>query len=675
MARFSTKKLSKQLDKWSGGYYSSGYKSSNKSYSNSSFWLDDDFLSKDSSLSTSEQKSVDYIKLAGYNRAIGNFVRIVTGKDVPVKYSSGKQSYTDGTEVVISAKLDEKEFDSTVGLALHEGSHIALTDFGILRNLIDPAYTSILVDWSTNMTGSSLPTWNISERIKTLVNIIEDRRIDRFIYDSAPGYRGYYKALYDKYFNAKEIDEALINNRKTEVVWENYEFHICNFANPNRQLNALPGLKEIWDMISLTTIPRLKTTSEVLALSVEVWKKITLLLHEHKDNSNNNSNSQDSPESQSGEESNENGSKKDEGQDEDTNEASLPNLDSQGENTSGSSPLSKKAEAALEKAIQAQQDFLKGNIKKKALSKAEATKVNAAVEADMDYKTVGGDKEHGYWGDGGTTQCVVVHGIRPSLWESSLLDGHCRDPKIVKERLDKTKLKTSRLETGRIDRRLIAELGFGNDRVFARTIHNTTSPSIIHISLDASGSMSGDKWIAAMKTAVAIAQAASMVSSLDVIISVRGSARVGSGNNPLMWIVFDSRKEKIAAAKYKLYAVQPAGSTPEGLCYQAVMTEIVKASQGKDSYFINVCDGEPGFSGTGLSYNGHYAITHTANQVQKMRNEGIKVLSYFVAHDIYTSGYSKGRHSDMYGKDAMVIDLNNLTQLSKSLNQLFVRNV
>ena len=717
MTKFSTKKLGKQIDKWTSGYYSSGYKTSKKSYSQSSFWLDDDFLSEDSSLDKNEKKAVDYIKLAGYNRAIGNFVRIVTNKDnITVKYSSGKQSYTDGKTVVISAKLDDKEFDSTVGLALHEGSHIALTDFKVIpakRTSVE--FTDDLCKWYRENVGPTdgHHSWwvdNAFTEIKTLTNIIEDRRIDKFVYDSAPGYRGYYQSLYDKYFNAKEIDEALLDGTKNIPCWENYEFHICNFANPNRQLNALPGLKEIWDMISLRTINRLTSTAEVFDLAVDVWKRIQLEL---KPDPTGNNNGNENPEQ--GEDENEengSGSGADINEDEDTNDemgnGGMPNLDMQGQATSDKD-LKKAAQQAkkLAEAIKKQKDFLNGNIKKKPLSKTDADKVNAAAEADMDYKSVGGEREtQGYWSEGGYTQCVVVHGIKPALWESNLLDGHCTDPQNIKDRFEKygdryedyieagialgkalgkklktrdedRSLKTTRLETGRIDRRLISELGFGNDRVFARTIHNSVTPSIIHITLDASGSMHGDKWHAAMKTAVAIAQAASMISSLDVVISVRGSVSVGARSNPLMWVIFDSRKEKLSAVKHKLYSVQASGSTPEGLCYQAVMNEIVTSAKGKESYFINVCDGEPGWSGEGMSYGGDYALNHTAKQVQKIRNEGIKVLSYFVSQgqSIQGNRNSQSKHTRMYGKDAAVIDLNNLTQLSKSLNDLFVRNV
>ena len=38
----------------------------------------------------------------------------------------------DGKKVVIGANLDDKKFDVAVGLALHEGSHIKLSDFTCL---------------------------------------------------------------------------------------------------------------------------------------------------------------------------------------------------------------------------------------------------------------------------------------------------------------------------------------------------------------------------------------------------------------------------------------------------------------------------------------------------------------------------------------------------------------
>ena len=102
-----------------------------KTNSFSTFWDNqvddvdvDDFLGIDD-----KHKGKDLVALAGYKRAISNFVNIVTGDSIPVVFNSNDQSYTDGKKVVIGSNIDDKKFDVAVGLALHEGSHIKLSDF------------------------------------------------------------------------------------------------------------------------------------------------------------------------------------------------------------------------------------------------------------------------------------------------------------------------------------------------------------------------------------------------------------------------------------------------------------------------------------------------------------------------------------------------------------------
>ena len=108
----------------------------NRTNNYSSFWLDND-VSRTSIFDDEEvKKGNDLVALASYRRAISNFVSIVTGEsDIKVTFTSQGDSYTDGKAVTISSKLDDKLFDSTVGLALHEGSHIKLSDFDFLNNL------------------------------------------------------------------------------------------------------------------------------------------------------------------------------------------------------------------------------------------------------------------------------------------------------------------------------------------------------------------------------------------------------------------------------------------------------------------------------------------------------------------------------------------------------------
>ena len=102
---------------WKGFTFRSGPSKSTK-HSFSTFWdnqvddIDvDDFLGLD----TDVKKGKDLVALAGYKRAISNFVNIVTGMNIPVTFNNNNESFTDGKKVVLGANLDDKKFDVAVG--------------------------------------------------------------------------------------------------------------------------------------------------------------------------------------------------------------------------------------------------------------------------------------------------------------------------------------------------------------------------------------------------------------------------------------------------------------------------------------------------------------------------------------------------------------------------------
>ena len=239
----------------------------------SKFWMSDSFEFNQ------DRNQTDVTKLAAAQRAIGNFVNIVTGKQIPVLFNKrGGDSYTDGNHVVIGTKLDGKNFDPAVGLALHEGSHIAYTDFGMFKSTSGNSVNSLSNTKMANivrMHGVD-PDMTMTERefgiIKDLLNWIEDRRIDYIMYKNAPGYRVYYEAMYDKYFNDKIIDKALRENVKCDEDYECYMFHIINFTNPSRNINTLKRLRNIWNLIDLSRINRLQNTQDALVLAIGVYR-------------------------------------------------------------------------------------------------------------------------------------------------------------------------------------------------------------------------------------------------------------------------------------------------------------------------------------------------------------------------------------------------------------------
>ena len=195
----------------------------------SSFWLDEGWDSRRTSIFDEddivEKPKVDVVALAGYRRAISNFVTIVTGEsDIKVNFTTAGSSYTDGKTVTISSRLDDKLFDSSVGLALHEGSHIKLSDFTFLKNL-EYEIPRELYDLGYK---KGFKDYEVQSHVKDLLNYVEDRRIDNFVFTTSPGYKGYYHSMYDKYFYSKIIDKALQSTEHTDEVIESYMFRIIN---------------------------------------------------------------------------------------------------------------------------------------------------------------------------------------------------------------------------------------------------------------------------------------------------------------------------------------------------------------------------------------------------------------------------------------------------------------
>jgi hypothetical protein len=215
----------------------------------SDFWLNDvNIYDTDDGYSSFD---IDLIKLANGKRAVSNFVRILTNKSIPVLFNNKDANMTDGSTVYLSADIKEKEdFDVAVGLALHEGSHILLSDFDVIKTLWQRIPREIYdLSMPKNISKES-----VVELTKTVLNYVEDRYIDKFVYDSAPGYRGYYISLYDTYFNSVEVSKSLSTKIYRVPTIDAYLFRIINFTNPSTDLSALPELYIIFKLIDYTNI-------------------------------------------------------------------------------------------------------------------------------------------------------------------------------------------------------------------------------------------------------------------------------------------------------------------------------------------------------------------------------------------------------------------------------------
>jgi len=678
----------------------------------SSFWMDNDWDNRRTSIFDEdeiiEKPKVDVVALAGYRRAISNFVTIVTGEsDIKVNFTTAGDSYTDGKTVTISSKLDDKLFDSSVGLALHEGSHIKLSDFNFLRNL-EYEISEELYAYGLQ---KGFSRHEVMSHVKNLLNYVEDRRIDNFVFTTSPGYKGYYHSMYDKYFHSKIIDKALQSTEHTDEVIESYMFRIINLTNQNTNLNALKGLRKIWDTIDIKNIGRLKNTRDAFDVATSVLTTIFSALSDGKVTEDEDGNK--SYEKAGGGDSTDLDSQSGSGNDgEDTKTLSDEEFDRlkeamssgdvrQGHKNGSDIQLSPNQKKQLDNAIRKQEKFMRGDIQKKKVTKKIQSELRNVEASGMTYEEVG--KNVGW--NKKSIKCLVVRNLTKELIDSDILQclyknrysryswraddevsrGFVEDGIALGTRLGKKlqvrgesrDTKWSRLDSGRIDKRLVAELGFGNERVFQTTFTESYSDAFLHISVDASGSMNGDKWENAMTSVVAICKAASMIQNVDVVVSIRTTQDSGNYRSrntetyPCILLAYDSRVDKFDKVRRLFPHIGVAGTTPEGLCFEAIMDEIVPTTNDRDSYFLNFSDGMPMFSNSDLHYYNHDAINHTKKMVNEIRSRGIKVLSYFIGGD-YDRESTNDDFKMMYGSDAEFVDVTSVMSVSKTMNKKFL---
>jgi len=668
--------------------------------SNSSFWYDNKYNSLDDD--SKPTVADDNMEKAALQRAIANFVSITTGTSIPVKYNTKDSSYTDGQTVVLAGNLNEKNFDHVVGLALHEASHVLLTDFNVLSTIdpynvpfqvtepVDLVHTKYFLENGSNLAPAAKYA---SAKIKDLINIIEDRRIDYHIFKNAPGYKGYYHSMYKKYFNAKAIDKALKNNTKVEETWNDYMFHLINMTNANRNIDALPLLRTIYKLIDLNNINRLKTTESVKQLAVEVFMLIENSLPKpDSDSSEDEQQSQQSDQSQDGDSDDSSSSNQEQSGSEqsDSDDSSSSNqdqsdsddADSDSDNDAESSTLSSddakqaKDEAKLSKAIQAQKDFLDGNVKKSKMSKNKAETVNTLASTPIsEYQT-----ETGRYS---SIKTIVIEKISKSLIDTSTIDclrsTQWQNDGMVEAvnkglRLGKAlgnKLQIRNRETvdhqvrqrkGKVDGRALSRLGFDDPTVFANTIISHHKDENLHISIDASGSMSGDRIENTFTATAALAQALKMTNNMHLTVSIRSEKWNRKGHsNPLVVMIYDSKVDTINHIQSLWPSVRCCSNTPEGFCYPSLMKYLKP-----NTTFINFSDGLPGTSYS----NWRDAMQLTKTNVAKITKAGHTILSYFIGDT--PSDNSKSlmeSFSTMYGPASQFIDVNNIQQLANSFNK------
>lgn len=665
----------------------------------SSFWLGkrtEDLFGSDFQGGTSNVAKA--VKMRSYHRAVSNFVKILTKQEIPVVFK-GSNSYTNGKSITISADISNKNFDVNVGLALHEASHVILTDFEAGKDVI-------------RIHGKD--AFN-------LLNWVEDRRIDDYVIKNAPGYANYYTALYDYYFRKDETVSKFFRSKQSRDASKviTYMQHIINMLHPDFNPNALPRLNEIVDIIDLPNIARLKSTSDSIEVALKVYEIITSAVKQERanreqeenpaneqektvSNKANTENGTDSPDEEENDDTTQENGEEEETE-ETPEESGAPEYQresGQGSGGSGGDEEAEEEEEELEELSDAemsrilrdfeeQVDFTNGDVKKRTADHKVLESIDEIADEDINlYNSSFGGKisllVHDFTRvtpnlknnihfidpnnipDGESYACSSRY-VRDAITAGIQLGaGLGRRLKLVGE---SRTLITNRLKSGSIDKRRLAGLGYGVESVFNQITVEQYKKANIHISLDTSGSMRGPSWAKAVQTTVAIAKAA-MATSGQVQVQV--STRDTLGNkSAVAYIIYDSRYNGINQLIKYLAASSLCSVTPEGLCFEGLLkaNKLVPGTAEMDSYFINISDGQPFFG----IYNRDAAIKHTKQQVKAIKQLGISVLAYFVCEKKQVQSNYFSTFKQMYGEqDSKVCNPDSLVEMAKTLNDKFL---
>ena len=641
------------------------------------FWLDKGLANVDYQGRSGASNVVKALKLRNYQRAIANFVKILSQRDVPVMFK-GTESYTDNKSVVISSDISDKNFDVSAGLALHEASHLKYTDFTVLTNLY--------ADDTLNHVQQN--------RIKSMINWLEDRRIDTLVFQSCPGYKAYYHKLYDHYFRTTDIAKMLNAKEYRKETYYNYEAHIINMMNESFKSNALQILPEVVKLIDVNNITRLNNKAEV----AELAKQVVLMIEAHLEQLTQEQQEQEQDQlSQDIQQGSDDNSQEDNSQEDNSQE------DNSQEDDDSTEELSTQDQAKIQQALTKQQHLIQNNNahEKRDISRRIGKTIEQLQNTETDYVNVG---------EGSIKTDCVIHRLdkevntiaqyysiismssschtqeqkdfkdntrhtMPSGLAWGIINKHQQQlvaegyqlgallGKKLQIRRESRELVTNRLRTGKIDARRIAHAGYGIENIFNQIHIDKYNKANLHLTIDASGSMGGERWNNSIKMAMAIAKAVSMIDGLQLQISMR---ETNSSDLPVVSFIYDSRINKLNHLKMMLEMYSCNSATPEGLCLEAMFKKklIIPTTADCDSYLINICDGDPSCA----SYYGNTAIAHTRNQVQRINNElGVKHVGFFFGH---TGGTDFKNFTQMYGtKQSIAIpDASNATQIAKHIN-------
>lgn len=673
------------------------------------FWLNKEWLDRYESIRSKDNDSLEFaMMLSSVRKAVANFVYIMTGKSIPVRFSTGQVSYaTKDNAITLSASSDPKYLDSAVGTSMHEAAHILLSqyrpdqpesiDLFKWMSLINVTTILPLVGYASKIGRSGFETSDL----QMIINVLEDRRIDDWVYEKVRGYRVYYDARWAHKWKSPLISRALHHPMGRRPLYKCYEMHFINMINPLASPDLLPGLDEIWEEVDLPHIRRYgrdgirSWDSDHQPLIIKSAIKILEIMYRSSINPaelitdpSSVGDDDDFPIADVGETGEEMPPQNNETQRtkvvmDHGNSTPVPKGSKDSDN-SGDPTFDKnfdpvKYDQQIDYEVQSQKNIVSNDDNKDCITPSLETKIDMVEEGDAIVTSVG-------TGDHKTDVLVFQHMTTKLLHNRTfylskrnmgevhnLIRGKQMGDVLVdtlKIMADESSLIYPRNKSGTLDKRRIANAGYGDMDIFNQSIIEHYKPVLLHLSLDASTSMMGEKWKQSILLAVALARAAQKIKTLDVVISARSFDKI-----PLITIVHDSRVDTFEDVMTFFPMLTPFGGTPEGLAFETLKLDMMNSDPHCQKFFVNLSDGMPDalYGPMNAEYKGERAYRHTAQQINDLRNAGIVVLSYFI--DTPNVGTNLHRaFITMYGRSARFINPSSIHDISRTLNSMFLEH-
>ena len=184
-----------------------------------------------------------------------------------------------------------------------------------------------------------------------------------------------------------------------EVDFESYMFRIVNFTNPDTDLNALPRLRDIYRLIDMKNILRLKSTDDVIKVAKSVCDIVFKLVGENSGTGQpQNGEGQEDSDGEEQDGSSPSGGGDGDGTEVDTGDKEMTPED--GEATDGEE-ISDAMKKSIEKIFNDTKELLDGKTKKTKLTKKDKKIVEALGNSNSELVEAGG-------GGLGKTNVVII---------------------------------------------------------------------------------------------------------------------------------------------------------------------------------------------------------------------------------------------------------------------------